>query len=334
MKGIWYMILISFTGLTLQAQDVHFSQFYAAPLLVNPAQTGNFSGTARVGANYRDQWGSITVPYRTFDLYSDAGIQPGKSVNRFGIGLCVLSDQAGDGVLRSNRAQLSAAYHAMLNDDKTVRLSAGLSGGVVQRSLDFSKLTFDSQWNGYNFDSDLANQETGFREQFIYPDFGTGILLTMTPLPYARYYVGASALHLNQPEESFFTDGSNQLGIRYLVTGGAYFPVSEQVSMSPAAYLSMQKKALEVTTGTNFHIETDNGSNSAIFLLGLWYRYLDAAWFMAGYVTGNLTVSASYDFNFSGLTAASNTLGGLELAIIYTFNKSQHKDPLGCPAFE
>ena len=59
-----------------------------------------------------------------------------------------------------NRAQLSAAYHAMLNDDKTVRLSAGLSGGVVQRSLDFSKLTFDSQWNGYNFDSDLANQET------------------------------------------------------------------------------------------------------------------------------------------------------------------------------
>ena len=68
MKGIWYMILISFTGLTLQAQDVHFSQFYAAPLLVNPAQTGNFSGTARVGANYRDQWGSITVPYRTFDL--------------------------------------------------------------------------------------------------------------------------------------------------------------------------------------------------------------------------------------------------------------------------
>ena len=56
--------------------------------------------------------------------------------------------------------------------------------------------------------------------------------------------------------------------------------------MSPAAYLSMQKKALEATTGTNFHIETDNGSNSAIFLLGLWYRaILDVLpGLMAGYV--------------------------------------------------
>ena len=94
------MILISFTGLTLQAQTCIFS-ILCSSAPGKPLQTGNFSGTRQVGANHRDQWGSITVPYRTFDLYSDAGIQPGKSVNRFGIGLCVLSDQAGDGVLRS-----------------------------------------------------------------------------------------------------------------------------------------------------------------------------------------------------------------------------------------
>ncbi|HMZ89019.1 MAG TPA: type IX secretion system membrane protein PorP/SprF, partial [Chitinophagales bacterium] len=48
------------------AQDIHFSQFFAAPILVNPANTGNFIGSARIGLNYRDQWGSVTIPYRTF----------------------------------------------------------------------------------------------------------------------------------------------------------------------------------------------------------------------------------------------------------------------------
>ena len=246
MKGIWYMILISFTGLTLQAQDVHFSQFYAAPLLVNPAQTDASAvppGLAPTTVINGEASRFHTTPLTCTVMRVSSREECEQIRNRT---MCIIrSGRRWCAALQ--QTQLSAAYHAMLNDDKTVRLSAGLSGGVVQRSLDFSKLTFDSQWNGYNFDSDLANQETGFREQFIYPDFGTGILLTMTPLPYARYYVGASALHLNQPEESFFTDGSNQLGIRYLVTGGAYFPVSEQVSMSLAAYLSMQR-ALEVTT--------------------------------------------------------------------------------------
>ena len=37
------------------AQDPHFSQFFASPLTINPANTGNFSGSLRAALNSRTQ---------------------------------------------------------------------------------------------------------------------------------------------------------------------------------------------------------------------------------------------------------------------------------------
>src|ERR1035441_5781184 len=38
------------------AQDIHFTQFFSNPLILNPAQTGNFNGNYRVGFNFKGQW--------------------------------------------------------------------------------------------------------------------------------------------------------------------------------------------------------------------------------------------------------------------------------------
>src|SRR5438552_6612858 len=53
------------------AQDIGFSQFYEQPLLRNPALAGIFTGDVRLTASYRNQWQSVTVPYRTFGLSSE-----------------------------------------------------------------------------------------------------------------------------------------------------------------------------------------------------------------------------------------------------------------------
>ena len=55
----------------LQAQDIHFSQYFSTPLTINPSYTGSFVGDYRAGLNYRQQWGSVTVPYKSFDFYGD-----------------------------------------------------------------------------------------------------------------------------------------------------------------------------------------------------------------------------------------------------------------------
>jgi hypothetical protein len=49
------------------AQDIHFSQFYNTPILVNPAFTGFINGNYRFAALYRNQWASVTVPYQTIN---------------------------------------------------------------------------------------------------------------------------------------------------------------------------------------------------------------------------------------------------------------------------
>ena len=43
-------------GMKLNAQDIHFSQYYASPLTLNPALTGKFNGLWRVTGIYRDQF--------------------------------------------------------------------------------------------------------------------------------------------------------------------------------------------------------------------------------------------------------------------------------------
>jgi hypothetical protein len=39
-----------------KGQDIHFSQYYASPLSLNPANTGNYDGDWRLMNSYRQQW--------------------------------------------------------------------------------------------------------------------------------------------------------------------------------------------------------------------------------------------------------------------------------------
>ena len=64
-----FFFLLLLNNLRTEAQqDINFSQFYELPLLRNPALAGIFNGNVRFTAGYRNQWESITVPYRTMAL--------------------------------------------------------------------------------------------------------------------------------------------------------------------------------------------------------------------------------------------------------------------------
>lgn len=326
---LWLMLQVQF----ILAQDIHFSQFFAAPLQMNPANTGNFTGIWRIGLNYRDQWGSVTIPYRTYDLYSDIVVKPKGAHNKLGLGGFVLNDVAGDGELTTTKAFGSAAYHLRLSEDDSYKLSIGMSGGIVQKQIDFTKLTFDSQWDGYSFDPNLSNNESNIADKLDYLDFSIGALLTASPYLNERYYLGVAAHHVNEPEESFY-DVANTIGMRVTVNAGAFFPVNNVINLNPQILFSTQKQAREIILGANASFALSDEGQGKTFFAGAWYRYADAAYLLMGLSMANITFSASYDFNFSGLTVASKTFGGLELALVYTLAKGNKKDPLNCPAYE
>jgi Type IX secretion system membrane protein PorP/SprF len=132
-------------------QDINFSQFYELPLLRNPALAGIFTGDYRITSAYRNQWQSVTAPYRTFALGLEYKKSIGHSSNDFfTIGLQATDDIAGDS--RLSRVQLFPVfnYHKSLNTERDTYLSAGIMGGPVMQKFDPSRLSFDDQFvNGY-----------------------------------------------------------------------------------------------------------------------------------------------------------------------------------------
>lgn len=57
---------------TAHTQSMHFSQYYNAPLLLNPANTAlTPEYDYRVGGNYRNQWSALPVPFNTIDGFFD-----------------------------------------------------------------------------------------------------------------------------------------------------------------------------------------------------------------------------------------------------------------------
>ncbi|MEZ5014617.1 MAG: PorP/SprF family type IX secretion system membrane protein [Chitinophagales bacterium] len=334
MRKILSIASLLVCALVASAQDIHFSQFFAAPLQINPANTGNFNGIVRIGGNYRDQWSSFTVPYRTFNVYTDAAIQPKKAVNRFGLGISAYNDQAGDGDLTTTKANLSAAYHIGYTDHTYFRMAFGLSGGIVQKKVNINKLVFDSQWNDFTFDPDLPNNEPDVIETIQYADVAAGTMMTFTPNEGERYAFGFSASHINTPNETFF-NADNKVGIRYTLTGAGQFATAGIANIQPQFFVSTQDNALEIIAGTNvsFLMNMEESTSKAVFI-GAWYRHTDAVWMVGGAQLDNLTFSFSYDFNISPLRTASRSFGGLELAVVYIFNNKEKLDPLKCPAYQ
>ncbi|MEA3446080.1 MAG: type IX secretion system membrane protein PorP/SprF, partial [Bacteroidota bacterium] len=72
-KEFFILIFFLLSGLNSNwAQDIHFSQFMSAPLMTNPANTGNFNGNYRLVNNFRSQWVSFADPgYNTVSLSFD-----------------------------------------------------------------------------------------------------------------------------------------------------------------------------------------------------------------------------------------------------------------------
>src|SRR6476660_8351771 len=146
---LFLVITLCILKYSSNAQDLHFSQYFNTPLLINPANTGFAPDVDwRVGLNYRNQWASITPnPYKTMSAWGDMQLFN----NRFpdgwvGLGGALLKDAAGSGALSATRGFASIAYHQLVGLNSL--LSGGFNVGFVNKRIDISKLTFDNQWNG------------------------------------------------------------------------------------------------------------------------------------------------------------------------------------------
>jgi type IX secretion system PorP/SprF family membrane protein len=330
------LFLILFTALSSVGQDIHFTQFYASPLTLNPGNAGRFNGLFRVGANYRDQWRSVTVPYQTVSGFADVSIRLNQSFprDRFGFGAAFVNDVAGDGQLHTTKVLLSTAYHKSFNQSNTIMGSVGFGVGFVQKKIDFGKLIFDAQWMDDHFDPTLPNAENYVSESLSYLDMQAGINFSVAINRNGKFYLGAAVLHINRPNESFY-DKSNELAMRPMIQAGGYFETSKDMSVEPQVFFSMQKGAREIILGANMGWQLSAvEKNKSRLIAGAWYRGLDAMIGVLGIEISKWTLLGSYDLNLSKLTTGSKAQGAFELSLIYIADGLKSKPrKLGCPAF-
>lgn len=343
MRKIYLFLALVMCGCVSHAQDIHFSQYFASPLTLNPANTGNINGLFRLTFNYRNQWFNVPTlnsiaPYQTYQGSFDIALLRDKLGNDgFGVGAMFYSDKAGDGALTTFNGMVSIAYHKATDRYGKGHISLGMQAGVVAKQVKLSDLIFENQLDNYGFNSNLSSGESFSGKTIIYPDVNIGAMWTHHARERFGYNFGFAMDHLSRPRESFLGDERNRLNYRFNVHGGCDFYLNRDYSftISPTFLFMLQGNAQQynVGLGLNYWINDD----VAIFGGGF-YRVKDAAILNLGVEFYNVRVGLSYDINHSDLRSATQAQGGLEASVIYVFKKER---PMGgrtdymkyCPLF-
>ena len=296
------------------SQDPQFSQFYAAPLYLNPAFTGK-TIKARFITNARMQWLGLSKAYNTYAFSLDQNYDNYNS----GAGLMFVTDRAGGGSLVSNEVNVLYAYTLKLS--KKIILKPGIQLGYNFRKIGLNDLVFGDQLDEFG---NTLNQtsETFSNTKVSYADISTGVLLYSQ-----KSWLGIALHHLNRPDQSFTDDVISRNPVKISIHAGTTIPVENEsfgektLNIAPAILYKKQGKFDQFDMGVNFHYEP--------LVLGFWYRgnplkrydnsYAnhDAVVALAGYKQNNFSFGYSYDITISKIRTVA--MGSHEISLIYEF---------------
>jgi type IX secretion system PorP/SprF family membrane protein len=330
MKNLTKSLVITLTLLTVDGlfgQDAHFSQYRMTPLLLNPGNAG-MNSNIRAVANYREQWKSVSTPFKTFAFSFDMNTSK-KKQNRasMGLGLQLINDKAGDSRLGLTQGNLNLSGILDLSDDS--KLSVGIMGGFGQRSADYSSLRWDNQYQGGTYLPGASTGENFSTPNFTYMDAGAGFVWSygkeqgyITQNNGFKMNFGASVFHFGLPQTSFLGNSEEKMNTKFIAhTSAEIGKLNTNLTFIPEIYFLQQGPQREIIIGNVFRYLLQEGSQfsgfkkSSAVSLGLNYRFKDALITSAIIDYANYTVAFSYDINISPLSTSSKSRGGFEIAI-------------------
>ncbi|MBK8847839.1 MAG: PorP/SprF family type IX secretion system membrane protein [Bacteroidetes bacterium] len=315
------------TRQTAFGQDIHFSQYQAGLSFFNPGNVGAFSGNYRGALLYRQQWRSVTVPFVTTGLALDGKI---KSNDRksFNLGLSLYQDKAGDGNLVSNSIQLMPGYGIHLGSDSTTFLNIGVSLGYLMKGFNFSKYTWDNQFDGEKYDALLTTGEALSSDNAGAIDLGAGFSFLKRVKENFSIGFGAGAMHINSPQFRFVNSANAKYPMHLMASLFTSHQVNRQFTLTPSVAYMKQQSLTEVMAGANAFWKTKKATALIRGVkAGLHYRLNDAAIAMVGCMIGNFDAGISYDVNISDWKRATNNRGATEVSLVYTFSKIKKIKP-------
>ncbi|MCU4176937.1 PorP/SprF family type IX secretion system membrane protein [Carboxylicivirga sp. N1Y90] len=302
-------------GLNLNAQDMHFSQFYANPLYLSPSLAGATDG-GRLILNYRNQWPAISNAFSTSSVSFD------NFFSRFnsGVGVYLIQDKAGSAGLTTTQAAFQYSYNLLLSDNWQVVPAIQFAYG--NRSVDFSKIVFPDQPPGSGGSSGGFDRLSN--EQVNYIDLAASVFAYSS-----KYWFGLTVDHLGKPNYSFLNEEA-EVDRKYVFFGGVNIWNEKRRNrgmnraFSTSFRYQQQGSLRQADVGLYWY--------NAPLEIGMWYRGLpifndsgsrsvnqDALVALLAYDFGSLRIGYSYDITLSNL--GWSTAGAHEISLILEFNQ-------------
>ncbi|NVK83638.1 MAG: PorP/SprF family type IX secretion system membrane protein [Cytophagia bacterium] len=320
-KSIIYLFLLLSILTKAQAQDAQLTQFYNAPLYMNPAFAGSIE-LSRVGFNQRIQWPTLAQTVETSSAYYD---------NHFANtphGIGIIATRTRESVAKLRYTYIAGQYSSRLELNDSWVFQLGVEGRWFQKDADFEELLFSDQ-------IDLANgiiastsadfiqgqyQKSGF-------DMGLGGVLFS-----GSTWIGMSIFHLLEPDDSF-GGGESKIPRFFTVHAGQKFYLKkgrrrntlsysfQERSVSLAANYKSQGPFSQLDVGVQTYLEPFYG--------GVWYRGIpiqsvgsinksESVIILAGVqLREGVNIGYSYDITVSDLRGASG--GSHEISISLLF---------------
>ncbi len=319
-----------------QAQDIHFSQTSFSPLNLNPAETGMFKGNKRAFLNYRNQWATVSVPFKTYSAsYEQNFYLPFSWAGLLGVGAVINADVAGDANFGIKQAKLSLAYHRFNFIENHFDVSLGMNIGFNQYSLDYSKLRFSQDDMSSCLSANFNSLETNINPQFSFLDFSFG-----SRMQYhwegISFCFGVAFSHINNSKKSFYKRVQDPIHSKFNSYLESKIPIDSKWLIQPAIYYFHQAKAQSINIGALAQKKTEH-PDFKYYFFGLFNRHNDAVCFIIGTNYKGLQVGLSYDLTYSSLNSYKKNVGALEISLHYLFHKKVNKKELQihpqCPIF-
>jgi len=326
-KLILLSIAICFLCVSTKAQDLHYSNYNYSPLYLNPANTGGFNGSIRVGASHRDQFRTfIGEAYQSTMIYIDSPATfLGNEKLWLGVGANLFSDKVGDLGFGMGGVTASAAVHYSLDDNYTTVIALGGQFGIIQRKIDNENA---AQWADVLSGSVLSSQDQDLLKGFntTFSDINAGVTLKHWFSDENLFEVGLSGHHLTSPTFAFpNSPTTNKVNIRYNAYSSIQLKTSSKFYLIPAVYFSQYDNVsnfqLQLNTKTLLQKKKKKKSKAvnlrsqSFLTLGVGYRFGDALQFFAGGIHKSWEFGLSYDLTTSTASEFNGTVGGLELGV-------------------
>ncbi|MFM1775690.1 MAG: hypothetical protein RJA53_1300 [Bacteroidota bacterium] len=333
MRKIKLVIILLLVKLHAYAQDPHFSQFFASPLTINPANTGNFSGSLRAALNSRTQLPEFNNAYATKTLSLDAPILKKyiKEDDKLSVGLLILSDQSGNKLFNDNNIAASVSYSKALDENANHSIAVGFQVNYSMYRFDPLKANFEDQLRAGGFTGTTAELILGNNFTKNTTDINAGLLYTGSTSDDNIFYVGASYYHFAKPTVGFITP-TYFTNSRVNLHGGAYFSLSNAASLHTSFQYQKQGLTNELILGAalSYYLGSENGIE---VYAGLWSRIKECMIPYVGLEWNQIRAGFTYDVGGTNTIASSRFYQSSEISLIYILDNKSKALKLKCPKF-